>query len=119
MDLNIIIILGLCVVIFLMFFVIYFKDKQADKKFERFDQVLTDAMQENYLLKKKVEELKEMIDSGGKVAPNIDINAIADVIDETIEQRLNVVPTMIDERVEKQIRPLLDQLKELIGSVRK
>ena len=77
MDLNTIIILGLCVVIFLMFFVIYFKDKQADKKFERFDQVLTDAMQENYLLKKKVEELKEMIDSGGKVAPNIDINAIA------------------------------------------
>ena len=117
MDLNTIIILGLCVVIFLMFFVIYFKDKQADKKFERFDQVLT--MQENYLLKKKVEELKEMIDSGSKVAPNIDINAIADVIDETIEQRLDVVPTMIDERVEKQIRPLLDQLKELIGSVRK
>ena len=119
MDLNTIIILGLCVVIFLMFFVIYFKDKQAEKKFERFDQVLTDSMQENYLLKKKVEELKEMIDSGGKVAPNIDINAIADVIDETIEQRLDVVPTMIDERVEKQIRPLLDQLKELIGSVRK
>ena len=41
------------------------------------------------------------------------------MIDETIEQRLDVVPTMIDERVEKQIRPLLDQLKELIGSVRK
>jgi len=119
MDLNTIIILGLCVVIFLMFFVIYFKDKQADKKFERFDQVLTDAMQENYLLKKKLEELKETIDPNAKSAPNIDINAIADVIDETIEQRLGEVPKMIDNRVEEQIRPLLDQLKELIGSVKK
>ena len=119
MDLNTIIILGLCVVIFLMFFVIYFKDKQADKKFERFDQVLTDAMQENYLLKKKLEELKETMDPNAKSTPNIDINAIADVIDETIEQRLGEVPKMIDGRVEEQIRPLLDQLKELIGSVRK
>ena len=119
MDLNTIIVLGLCIVIFLMFFVIYFKDKQADKKFERFDQVLTDAMQENYLLKKKLEELKETMDPNIKSAPNIDINAIADVIDETIEQRLGEVPKMIDDRVEEQIRPLLDQLKELIGSVKK
>ena len=56
MDLNTMITLGLCVVILIILVVMYLKDKQADKKFERFEQVLTDNMQENFILKKEIEK---------------------------------------------------------------
>ena len=59
MDLNTIIVLGLCVVILIILVVMYLKDKQADKKFERFEQVLTDNMQENFILKKEIEKIKK------------------------------------------------------------
>lgn len=119
MDLNMLIILGLCVVIVLILIVMFIKDKQTDKKFERFDQVITDSMQENYMLKKKLEELYAIVGTDGKGAASLDINAVADVIDEVIEQRLSGVSALVDTRVEAQIRPLLEQLKELLVSVKK
>ena len=81
MDLNTIIVLGLCVVILIILVVMYLKDKQADKKFERFEQVLTDNMQENFILKKEIEKLKETIDA-------MDLGKFGEVIDEEMEQRL-------------------------------
>ena len=81
MDLNTIIVLGLCVVILIILVVMYLKDKQADKKFERFEQVLTDNMQENFILKKEIEKIKEMIDA-------MDLGKFGEVIDEEMEQRL-------------------------------
>ena len=120
MELDMLIILGLCVVIILILVVMFIKDKQTDKKFERFDQVITDSMQQNYMLAKKVEELHEMVTSGGgSGAPNLDINAIADVIDEAIEMRLSGMPSLVDSRVEAQMRPVMDKLKDLINSVKK
>ena len=81
MDLNTIIVLGLCVVILIILVVMYLKDKQADKKFERFEQVLTDNMQENFILKKEIENIKETIDA-------MDLGKFGEVIDEEMEQRL-------------------------------
>ncbi|MBQ7270649.1 MAG: hypothetical protein IJR18_03070 [Campylobacter sp.] len=81
MDLNTIIVLGLCVVILIILVVMYLKDKQADKKFERFEQVLTDNMQENFILKKEMEKIKETIDA-------MDLGKFGEVIDEEMEQRL-------------------------------
>ncbi|MBR7047582.1 MAG: hypothetical protein IKI43_04385 [Campylobacter sp.] len=81
MDLNTIIVLGLCVVILIILVVMYLKDKQADKKFERFEQVLTDNMQENFILKKEIEKIKETIDT-------MDLGKFGEVIDEEMEQRL-------------------------------
>lgn len=81
MDLNTIIVLGLCVVILIILVVMYLKDKQADKKFERFEQVLTDNMQENFILKKEIEKIKETIDA-------MDLSKFGEVIDEEMEQRL-------------------------------
>ena len=81
MDLNTIIVLGLCVVILIILVVMYLKDKQADKKFERFEQVLTDNMQENFILKKEIEKIKEAIDA-------MDLGKFGEVIDEEMEQRL-------------------------------
>ncbi|MBO7370251.1 MAG: hypothetical protein IJT33_07975 [Campylobacter sp.] len=81
MDLNTIIVLGLCVVILIILVVMYLKDKQADKKFERFEQVLTDNMQENFILKKEIEKIKETIDA-------MDLGKFGEVIDEEMEQRL-------------------------------
>ncbi|MBR4140529.1 MAG: hypothetical protein IKR42_01980 [Campylobacter sp.] len=81
MDLNTMITLGLCVVILIILVVMYLKDKQADKKFERFEQVLTDNMQENFILKKEIEKIKETIDA-------MDLGKFGEVIDEEMEQRL-------------------------------
>lgn len=81
MDLNTIIVLGLCVVILIILVVMYLKDKQADKKFERFEQVLTDNMQENFILKKEIEKIKETLDT-------MDLGKFGEVIDEEMEQRL-------------------------------
>ena len=81
MDLNTIIVLGLCVVILIILVVMYLKDRQADKKFERFEQVLTDNMQENFILKKEIEKIKETIDA-------MDLGKFGEVIDEEMEQRL-------------------------------
>ena len=81
MDLNTIIVLGLCVVIWIILVVMYLKDKQADKKFERFEQVLTDNMQENFILKKEIEKIKETLDT-------MDLGKFGEVIDEEMEQRL-------------------------------
>ena len=81
MDLNTIIVLGLCVVILIILVIMYIKDRQADKKFERFEQVLTDNMQENFILKKEIEKIKETIDA-------MDLGKFGEVIDEEMEQRL-------------------------------
>ena len=81
MDLNTMITLGLCVVILIILVVMYIKDRQADKKFERFEQVLTDNMQENFILKKEIEKIKETIDA-------MDLGKFGEVIDEEMEQRL-------------------------------
>ncbi len=81
MDLNTMITLGLCVVILIILVIMYIKDRQADKKFERFEQVLTDNMQENFILKKEIEKIKETIDA-------MDLGKFGEVIDEEMEQRL-------------------------------
>lgn len=81
MDLNTMITLGLCVVILIILVIMYIKDRQADKKFERFEQVLTDNMQENFILKKEIEKMKETLDT-------MDLSKFGEVIDEEMEQRL-------------------------------
>ena len=59
----------------------YMKDKQTDKKFARFEEVLTNNMQDNFILKKEIEKLKEQFDG-------LDVGKFGEVIDQEIEQRL-------------------------------
>ncbi|MCI6989539.1 MAG: hypothetical protein MR902_08325 [Campylobacter sp.] len=56
---NDIILLGICVVILILIIFFYIKDRGSDKKFERFDLIITENMQEIFLLKKEIAELKK------------------------------------------------------------
>ena len=89
MDLNTMITLGLCVVILIILVIMYIKDRQADKKFERFEQVLTDNMQENFILKKEIEKMKETLDA-------MDLSKFGEVIDDEMEQRLMPVKKSLE-----------------------
>ena len=89
MDLNTMITLGLCVVILIILVIMYIKDRQADKKFERFEQVLTDNMQENFILKKEIEKMKETLDT-------MDLSKFGEVIDDEMEQRLMPVKKSLE-----------------------
>ena len=100
MDLNTMITLGLCVVILVILVVMYIKDRQADKKFERFEQVLTNNMQENFILKKEIEKMKETLDT-------MDLSKFGEVIDEEMEQRLMPV------------KKSLETIGEMISNLRK
>lgn len=81
MDINSLIILGLCVVVLILMVVMYIKDSQSDKKFERFEQVLTDTMQENFIAKKELASMKKLLD-------DMDIGDFSDKIDEEIEHKI-------------------------------
>lgn len=63
MATNSIVILGLCIVIFIMLIVMYVKDKQTDRKLQRYDNIVTDNMNEIFALKKELEAQRELIDS--------------------------------------------------------
>lgn len=58
-----IIVLGLCVVIFIMLIVMYVKDKQTDRKLQRYDNIVTDNMNEIFTIKKELEAHKELLNS--------------------------------------------------------
>lgn len=82
MDVNSIIILGLCVIIFIMLILLHIKDNQTNKKFDRYDHVVNDNMSEIFILKKNLNELKESIDS-------LDIINIAEEIDKLINEKMD------------------------------
>ena len=89
MDLNVVIISGLCIVILIVLALMYLKDKQTDKKLERFEQVLTDTMQNNFILKKEIEKIKDQLDT-------MDLGKFGEVIDEEMEQRLMPVKKSLE-----------------------
>ena len=62
MDANSIIILGLCVVLFIVLILLYVKDSQTNKKFDRYDHIVNDNMNEIFILKKEVAKLKEELE---------------------------------------------------------
>lgn len=63
MATNSFVILGLCIVIFIMLIVIYIKDKQTDKKLSRYDSIVADNMNEIFALKKELDAQKELLNS--------------------------------------------------------
>lgn len=76
-----IVFLVLCVVLLIILIVFYIKDKQADEKFARFDQVLTDNMQDTFLLKKEIEKVKQTLDDMG-------IGELSKQIEEEIDAKI-------------------------------
>lgn len=68
---NDIILLGICVVILILIIFFYIKDRGADKKFERFDLIITENMQEIFLLKKEIAELKKNIGNKDEISKQI------------------------------------------------
>ncbi|NLY03970.1 MAG: hypothetical protein GXZ15_03930 [Campylobacter sp.] len=84
METNSIIILGLCIVIFIMLIVMYFKDKQTDKKLNRYDNIIGDNMSEIFAIKKELESQKELLNT-------IEINAISDEIEDLVNQKLEPI----------------------------
>lgn len=81
MDANSIIILGLCVVLFIVLILLYIKDSQADKKFDRYDHIVNDNINEIFILKKEISALKQSINS-------MDIMTLADEINEMIDEKI-------------------------------
>ena len=112
MDINTMVILGLCIIILIILVIMYIKDKQVDKKFERFDQVLTDNMQENFIIKKHLEELLQ----GGE---SREISDLADIIDTQIEKKFAGISSHIDKEIEEKISPALQSIKAIDELIRK
>ncbi|QKF64012.1 hypothetical protein [Campylobacter corcagiensis] len=88
MATNSIVILGLCIVIFIMLIVMYVKDKQTDRKLQRYDNIVTDNMNEIFALKKELETQRELIDS----MVGIDFD---DEIERQINQKLEPIVSML------------------------
>ena len=84
MDANSIIILGLCVVLFIVLILLYVKDSQTNKKFDRYDHIVNDNMNEIFILKKEVAKLKEELKM-------FDIGILADELDKQIDDKIEPV----------------------------
>lgn len=84
MDANSIIILGLCVVLFIVLILLYVKDSQTNKKFDRYDHIVNDNMNEIFILKKEVAKLKEELEM-------FDIGILADELDKQIDDKIEPV----------------------------
>ena len=84
MDANSIIILGLCVVLFIVLILLYVKDSQTNKKFDRYDHIVNDNMNEIFILKKEVAKLKEEPEM-------FDIGILADELDKQIDDKIEPV----------------------------
>lgn len=84
MDANSIIILGLCVVLFIVLILLYVKDGQTNKKFDRYDHIVNDNMNEIFILKKEVAKLKEELEM-------FDIGILADELDKQIDDKIEPV----------------------------
>ena len=92
------IILVLCVILLIILVVFHIKDKQSDEKFARFDQVLTDNMQEAFLLKKEIEKIKELINDMeiGDLSVHIDAEIDAKLM--PIIKNLQAIQDLINKR---------------------
>ena len=84
MDANSIIILGLCVVLFIVLILLYVKDSQTNKKFDRYDHIVNDNMNVIFILKKEVAKLKEELEM-------FDIGILADELDKQIDDKIEPV----------------------------
>ena len=84
MDANSIIILGLCVVLFIVLILLYVKDSQTNKKFDRYDHIVNDNMNDILILKKEVAKLKEELEM-------FDIGILADELDKQIDDKIEPV----------------------------
>ena len=82
------IILGLCLVILFVMIFVYIKDRQSDKKFERFD-ILADYLERQiYNLKKEFLQYKEIID-------DMPLDGVSDRIDEEIKNKIEPIVNSI------------------------
>ena len=82
------IILGLCLVILFVMIFVYIKDRQSDKKFERFDILADDLARQIYNLKKEFLRYKEIID-------DMPLDGVSDKIDEEIKNKIEPIVNSI------------------------
>ena len=82
------IILGLCLVILFVMIFVYIKDRQSDKKFERFDILADDLARQIYNLKKEFLQYKEIID-------DMPLDGVSDKIDEEIKNKIEPIVNSI------------------------
>ena len=82
------IILGLCLVILFVMIFVYIKDRQSDKKFERFDILADDLARQIYKIKKEFLQYKEIID-------DMPLDGVSDKIDEEIKNKIEPIVNSI------------------------
>lgn len=124
MDINTTIILGLCIVVFLVLLIMYYKDRSTDKKFARFEQVLTDSMQENFILKKELENLKESLELNTQNSAFYDEililkKQIQNLQNSVDDMEISGFSELIDKEIEKKITPAVQSLKNIDALMRK
>lgn len=95
MDFAIYLVLAIIILILIVF--IRIKDKQNERRSDRFEHALTDAMQENFILKKELYALKQ---------------TIADANLENISKK-------IDDEIESKISPIIMSIQTIDEIVRK
>lgn len=98
------ILLGLCIIIFILIVYIYIKDKNMEQKFTRFDTIITEHINEFFLIKKESAQLKEMIE---ETAKNKD-EALEELVENKLEPILNSLKN-INEMVKNNISTTSDE----------
>lgn len=90
---------GFCLVLLILLIVMYMKDRESEKKFARFEQVLEDNMQEFFIIKKEFIAIKKLID-------DLNIGDFSEKIDEQVEMKIAPIVRslqMIDSVVREKI----------------
>ena len=59
----------------------FMKDKEVGKKLNRIDNILTEVMQENFVLKKEFNQIQELVN-------NMEISGFDEHINETIDEKI-------------------------------
>lgn len=119
---NLLIYLGLCIVILIMLIYIRMKDKQNDKRIERFETALNEAISESFIARKNIFEIKKNIDEIVELKDVFELNKLYELRDEMVNLKTELkelkIPSdlskKIDNVIETKVKDMLSSLSELI-----
>lgn len=119
---DIAIYLGLCLVILIMLIYIRAKDKQNNKRIERFETALNEAISESFIARKNIFEIKKNMDEIVELKDVFELNKLYELRDEMVKLKTELkelkIPAdlnkKIDNVIETKVKDMLSSLSELI-----
>ncbi len=96
MSIELIAILALCVLVFILFFLISLRDQEVSKKLKVYEKIIEDLNQESHKVSKKIDTLVS------DKSINIDDIEV-------------IIATEVKEKVEESLAPLIESIREIEG----